>query len=242
MKNKLATTDQESPNIGAMLSKVLDSGVTSESADTLEKMLSLYERVQAKDAEKQFNTSFSALQNETPEIVASSIIPNRGKYERFEDVMHVLKPLLFKHGFTISFTQEADEKRIRVTCKLAHVGGHAQCNTFGVRLGGKADSEVQSDCKASTTAKRNALLQALNIVVRQDCMQDEDDPHNEPEAAGFITEKEADELRDWLEAVDGDREEFLKYAKADTFFTIQASMLPRLHESLRRKEAANKSK
>lgn len=230
---ELATIPTESANIGAMLSKVLDSGVTPASVETLEKMLSLYERVQTKDAEKQFNSSFNALQNELPEIVAQTVIPNRGKYQRFEDVMHVLKPLLFKYGFSVSFAQQADDKRISVTCKVSHIAGHSQSTAFAVRLGGKADSDVQADCKASTTAKRNALLQAFNIVIRQDFLQEEENPANE---GGYITAKQASDLADWVEATDSDVRKFLDFAGADAFETIHAGRLNSLHALLRAKE------
>lgn len=238
----LAVQEPEAPALGTIMSLIeRASKDPSVDIDKMERLMAMAERMQAGAAVQAFNAAFSKMQSEIPVIVAETVIPNRGKYARFENVMNQIQEHLTANGFSVSFEQSApDDKRIKVACHLRHIKGHSQQTSFTVRLGGKADSDTQSDCKASTTAKRNALLQALNIVVRQDCLQDEDDPHNEPEMAGFITEKEADELRDWLEAVDGDREEFLKYAKADTFFTIQASMLPRLHETLRRKEAANK--
>lgn len=245
MKNQLAKTDesqlalqpqQQQPSVAGMLQAVIDKGVTSENVTALEQLVGLYERLEAKNAEKAFNAAFVALQGEMPTIVAQSVIPNRGKYERFEDVMNVLKPLLIKNGFAVSFEQLADDKRIKVTCHLRHVGGHSQATSFAVRLGGKADSETQADCKASTTAKRNALLQALNIVIRQDCLQDEDDAHNEGSPSGAVTQEDADALRDWVEAVGGDRTAFLEHAGATTFEEIQSSRLEGLHALLRRKE------
>jgi hypothetical protein len=118
-------------------------------------------------------------------------------------------------------------------CRVRHDAGHSTETAFAVRLGGKADSDTQADCKASTTAKRNALLMAFNIVIRQDCLQDEDDPRNE---GTEITQEQADELRDWVDAVGRDRRKFLDFAKADSFEKIQTGQLAMLQAELKRAE------
>lgn len=229
---------EEAPDqLGAMLSIIeRASKDPSVDIDKMERLLAMGERMQEKGAIQTFNAAFAKMQGELPVIVAESVIPNRGKYARFENVMHQIQRQLTSNGFAVSFEQEADDKRIKVTCHLRHVGGHSQATSFAVRLGGKADSETQADCKASTTAKRNALLQALNIVIRQDCLQDEDDAHNEGGPSGCVTQEEADTLRDWVEAVGGDRTAFLEHAGAAAFEEIQASRLEGLRALLRRKE------
>lgn len=229
---QLAKVDQ-GPSIGLMLQAVIEKGVTAENAQALTTLCDLYERVEAKGAEKDFNAAFVALQGEMPVIVASSIIPNRGKYERFEDVMRVVGPLLQRNGFAVSFEQSADDKRITVKCHLRHISGHSATTPFSVRLGGRADSETQADCKASTTAKRNALLQALNIVIRQDFFQsDEADATMEGEC---ITKSQAADLRALCEEVNADKVKFLEFAAAATFEEIASSRLMDLTEMLNRK-------
>jgi hypothetical protein len=221
------------PTVADMLSAVIQGGVTNENIAALERMTDLYERMESKKAEQKFNAAFAALQSELPDIVASSIIPNRGKYERFEDIMYAVKPLLVKHGFAVSFEQLADDKRIRVTCHLRHADGHSTSTPFAVRLGGKADSDTQADCKASTTAKRNALTQALNIVVRQDAFDSEDDAKLE---GGFITLEQADELERRVALLNVDRVAFLKFAGAATFKEIPSSKYDLLDQQLAKKE------
>lgn len=232
MSTELSATQPE-PSVALMLKSALDQGITKDNADALGKMMQLYERMQDRDAERQFNAAFVKLQSELPVIVATSVIPNRGKYERFEDVMRQIQPALTANGFTVSFSQGFTENRVTETCKLKHAAGHSEENSFSVRLGGKADSETQADCKASTTAKRNALLNALNIVIRQDVLQDEDDARIE---GTFITQQEADSLRDWVEAVEADEAAFLEYAGAKKYEEIFSSRLETLHAMLRRKE------
>lgn len=221
------------PSVAEMLQAVIHGGITQDSVGALDKLCGLYERMEARNAEKSFAAAFVALQSEIPPITATSVIPNRGKYERFEDIMHVVGPLLNKHGFSVSFEQAADDKRIRVTCHLRHVAGHSVPTSFAVRLGGRADSDTQADCKASTTAKRNALTQALNIVIRQDCLADEDDARNE---GGYITDDQAFELERRVKETNSDVAKFLRLAGADSFAHIASSKYDVLDTMLKTKE------
>ncbi len=220
------------PSVEAMLRAVVDKGVTGENVAALEKLVGLYERLQDKDAERQFNSAFVALQNDLPQIVAQSIIPNRGKYEKFEDVMTVVAPLLRKHGFSVSFTNDSSDGRVIETCHVRHIGGHSQSNSFKVRVG-RADTETQADCKAATTAKRNALLNAFNIVVRQDCLNSEDDARIE---GGNITAKQAEELEHRVHMTNSNVADFLKYAGAKSFKEITTGAYDDCDQMLRRKE------
>jgi hypothetical protein len=231
------SVDRQQPSVADMLQTVIQTGITSENVGALEKMVDLYERMQERDAVKSFTRSFNALQSEMPTIVASSVIPNRGKYERFEDVMHVVGPLLHKNGFTVSFSMDVKEGRVIETCTLRHIDGHEQANSFAVRVGGKADSDTQADCKAATTAKRNALLNCLNIVIRQDCLQDEDDPRLEGDT---ITKEQAESLAHRLSMVNGDREKFLRLAGAPDFASIKSGKYNTLDDMLRKKEQGAK--
>ncbi len=191
----------------------------------------------AMDAERKFNSAFVALQSEMPTIVATSVIPNRGKYQRFEDIMEEIGPILTKHGFTVSFSQDTKENRILETCTLSHSAGHSRANTFAVRAGGKADSDTQADCKASTTAKRNALCNALNLVIRQDCLNAEDDARIE---GRFVSEKIADELERRVKETNSDVQSFLRFAGANKFGEIADSRYEELDKLLSKKEKAQR--
>jgi hypothetical protein len=220
-----------------MLDAILAGGVTADSVGVLERMTALYERVEARNAEKEFNAAFVAMQNEIPVIVATSIIPNRGKYERYEDVMRVVSPILARHGFSVSFAMGYADNRITQTCHLRHITGHSQSNTFAVRLGGKADSETQADCKAATTAKRNALLNALNIIIRQDIWQDEDG-RDATILGGVIDQEKIHYLREQVRETGSNEARFLELAGAKTYEEITASAYPMLVRSLSMKARA----
>lgn len=222
------------PTVADMLQAVIEKGVTQENVAAVGEIVKLYERMEDKKAEKAFATAFVALQAEMPTIVAKSVIPNRGRYEKFEDVMETIGPLLQKHGLSVSFSNDAKDNRITETCHLMHIEGHSRSNEFSVRVG-RADSETQADCKAATTAKRNALLNALNIVIRQDVLQDETDARNE---GGPISEDQAFELERRVKETNSDVAAFLRVAGAAHFAAISSAKYEMLDGMLTRKEKA----
>src|SRR5580693_891146 len=209
--------DRSELSVPALIRSVIDRGLTTEGVAAMEKLVDLYERMEQRNAEKEFNAAFVALQAELPVIVASTVIPNRGKYERFEDVMRVVGPLLAKHRFTVSFSMDFREGRILETCTLRHTSGHSQSNSFAVRTG-KADTETQADCKAATTAKRNALLNCLNIVIRQDVLQDEES--NAEMVGELISWEQAEYLRSEVKETGSDEAAFLRFAGAANYEEI----------------------
>lgn len=221
------------PTVGEMLHAVIERGVTGESVAAVKELVQLYREVQKDDAAKAFAQAFVDLQREMPVIVAHTVIPNRGKYERFEDLMNVIGPLLTKHGFVVTFSMDFKENRVLEICTLTHVGGHSRQNSFAVRAGGKADSETQADCKAATTAKRNALCNALNIVIRQDCLNEENDASILGEC---ISAAQSDELARRVAETNSDRAAFLRFAGAESFATIASGKYNVLDSSLRKKE------
>ena len=104
----------------------------------------------------------------------------------------------------------------------------------------RADSDTQADCKAATTAKRNALCNALNIVIRQDCLNEENDAGIEGDPNDFVTAAQADELERRAKETNSNIAAFLQFARAKSFETIQASKYAELDLMLSRKERAGR--
>lgn len=230
-----ATVPMDDPTqfVGSLMKSVLERGITQESVGAVRELVGLFEKMDAKRAEQKFNAAFVQLQAEMPAIVAETIIPNRGKYARFEDVWRQVSPFLTKNGFAVSFNQRQDGKLIYEVFTLMHSGGHSRSNEFAVRTGGKSDSETQADCKASTTAKRNAMLNGLNIVIRQDCFTAENDPSSEGEK---ITKEKAAEIRNRVANVRPRPDKFLQWAGAKTFEEIMSGRLPEIEAWLSKAE------
>jgi ERF superfamily len=226
------------PSVAMMLQKVIDKGITKDNVAALESLVGLYDRMQAKDAERKFNEAFAKLQSELSSVNATRQVPNkdgtpRYRFAPYEDIMAEAKPVLIANGFAVSFTSRFMEGgRMVSICTLRHVGGFSQSNEFAVRIGGgpPGATETQADGAAKTYAKRGALCDALNIVVEHD-----DDARMIGQAIGSAL---AGDLAARVEEVGADREAFLKFAGAKTFEEISDERWPVLDELLRRKETA----
>ena len=137
----------------------------------MERMFYLYERQQAREAEKAFNRDFIALQDELPEIDEGGKIVHNGKviskYARWdEDINPAIRPILARHNFTLSFEVETSD-RIKVVAHLIHADGHSRSSSFTSppdKSGAK--NEVQAMGSAVSYAKRYAAAPLLNLTMR----------------------------------------------------------------------------
>ena len=221
-----------------MLQSIVKGGITPENVAVFEKALDICERMEKRDSERRFNSAFVKLQSDIPTIIAKTPIKNRGKYEKFEDLMEVVGPILRAHGFSVSFSQpdQMPPGKMIEVCHLAHEGGHSRQHSCAIRTK-KADDETQSDAMAMTTAKRNALIQALNIVIRQDILNNEHDAGIEGDPTAKVTSEQAFELERRVKETNSNLPAFLKLAKASTFADIPAIQYDILDALLRTKEA-----
>jgi hypothetical protein len=223
------------PTVADMLAAVIEKGVTQENVAAVGEIVKLYERVQARDAEKEFARAFVSLQAGMPAVKAVRAVPNndgsvRYKFAPYEEIMEQVAPMLKLHGFTVTFSTDYVEGRIVKICTLQHVSGHSRSNQFAVRIGQgppKA-TETQADGAASTYAKRGALCDALNIVIDHD-----DDARAE---GGKVTADQAVELRLRVRQTNSNEPAFLKYAGAQNYEDIAATKYSILDGFLRGKE------
>ena len=232
------------PSVALMLQKVIDKGITAENVQALDSLVGLYDRMQSKQAEKEFSQAFSELQAELPDIAA--IKPVYAKdgtvkyhYAPYEEILDKVRPFLKKHGFSISFNTDTKDGRITSICTLRHISGHSQTNQFGVRIGSGPPhaTEPQADTSAKNMAKRGALSDALNIVVDHD-----DDARMIGKPIGNAL---ALDLYNRVKETKSDERAFLKFAGIDIgnrepdqsdYALITDERFDALDEILRRKE------
>lgn len=211
------------PSVGSMLQAVIKGGITDQNVSVLEKMVAMKERSEQRQAEREYAVAFHHLQSEMPAISASSVVPDKNGNQRYrfaayEDIMKAVRPLLIKHGFSITFDSEFKDARMIVTCRLMHVGGHSKDTTSMVRVGQGpyGASDTQADGAAQTYAKRYALCAALNIIIEHDT-DGATDVKNDGQP---ITYEQAETLREMVKEAKADEKRFLKYAGSDSFETI----------------------
>lgn len=215
--NVPATVTRQPITIADMFQAVMDKGVTPENVSVIKEMMLIQERMEARNAEKEFAAAFNYLQAEMQTVHATKIVPSndgspRYAFVKYEDLMKQVAPLLQKHGFTVTFsTEESDGKQIKI-CELQHSGGHKRKNSFSCRIGKgpPGSTETQADGAAATYAKRYALIDALNIV----CLGLDNDAKAEGSA---ITIKQAEELLHRVKMTNSVESAFLKFAGVKQF-------------------------
>ncbi len=141
-----------------------------------------------------------------------------------------VRPLLLRHGFTVTFSSAVVDGRIVQSCTLQHIGGHKRTNQSAARIGKgpPGSSDAQGDGAASTYAKRFALCDALNIIVDRDT--------DAKAEAGCISFDQAKYLEEMVRDTKSDKVKFLRYAGADDFEHITADRYDVLSRELHKKK------
>jgi len=119
---------------------------TSTDVDKMEKLLAMYERVRASQAEMSFNDSMRAVQEEIPRIHRDAVNPSTNShYARLESLLKIVVPIYTAHGFSLSFgTGECPlPGHYRITCIVSHKAGHSR--------------PYQCDIPADTTGMKGSL-------------------------------------------------------------------------------------
>ncbi len=227
----------QDPSVAMMLQKVIEGGITADNVSALESLVGLYDRMQTKNAEKDFAVAFNKLMAEMPPIQATKPVPNndgtvRYRFAPLEEIEAIVRPVALRNGFSYSFSEGPSEPgRITKVCTVQHSSGHKRVHTFTVRTSAPPKAnDSQADGSTHSYAKRGAFSDAFSIIVDHD-----DDARMVGKPIGRAL---AEELEARVKAVNADVDAFLKYAGATGFAEISDERWLVLDELLKRKEAA----
>src|SRR5690606_7370945 len=87
--------------------------------DKMERLMAMHERFQAQQAKQQYDEALAQMQEELPVIGERGGIKDKSgriqsTYALWEDINEVIKPVLARHGFAITFRTPRNEKGIEV--------------------------------------------------------------------------------------------------------------------------------
>ncbi len=227
------------PSVALMLQAVIDKGVTSDNVKSLEALVGLYERMQDRDAVKQFNEAFLELQKEIPKIQATVPVKNRDgtvrfKYAPLPDIEEQLRPIALARGFTWSYSEGAStDTQIEKVCTIYHTAGHSRRHPYRVtKSAPPGATATQGDGSTHSYAKRGCLCDAFSIITH-----DEEDAKN---VGASITESQAQDLETRAKLCGADIEALLKYAGAADFPSIPEDRYDEINRVLKKKAGATK--
>lgn len=205
-------------------------------------LVELKERIDAKQAEIEFNQDYAAASLEMPHILKNGVIDMGAKgkipFARYEDLDRAIRPIEAKYGFSRLFlTAPSERDGILMTVKLLHRSGHSQTSSrFMPPDPGPGRNNMQAIGSASSYAKRYLTLDVWNVVT-----DGQDDDANSTES---LTADQVMHVYDMLNALELNTagiKAFLKFAKSESVEQIQRhryeEIMVRLKEKLAEKKA-----
>ena len=214
------------------------------SVDQMSQMFDLYQRVKKSQAEESFNRDFVAFQMECPAAPKStntSYVTKDGRkveydYADLETLMATVRPYLFKHGFSMSFTTEASGSLLVRRCTVRHRDGHsvsadAPCPTTSSNPG---MSDQQKYTGAETTASRRALVAVLGLPLTDAEAEDKREVTK-------VSEEQAMTLMALMDETKVDRTKWLAHYGIAAVSDLPASLYTKAVQSLEARRKAVKS-
>lgn len=199
--------------------------------DKMERIFEMQVRVRADEARRAYDAAFALMQEELPEIDKRGkiIITDKNDREKviqstpyalWEDTNRLIKPILAKFGFGLSFRMTQTDARITTTAVLSHRDGHREETSFSAPIDSTGSkNNVQGWGSSFSYGKRYSGTAILNITTRG-----EDDDGKAAGASATISDEQGDELRKLMEDFESERMEgFCRHFKISNIDELPAA-------------------
>ena len=240
MTNEIATTEKPTSD-AAVLMQTISRAATDPNVDAekMERLWALYEKMDARRAERDFNDALMRAQQAIPAIFKNKKA-DKNTYADLEKVNEVIIPITTENGFAMSFGNEDSpmEKHYRVVCFLSHNGGHTRKYHADIPADHSGSKNVTQGFGSTISYGRRYLsLMMFNISTTN-----EDDDGRKSGGDGNITVEQRDALAKIIEDNGFPIANFLKWAGVETLADIPASSFQKAHNALQAKVAAKAAK
>lgn len=208
------------------------------SADELEKLLDLHERVSDRQARTNFANAMMAFQAECPPIHKgrTAKIATRGgsgysfSYAPLDAIVAVVRPLMHKHGLSFTWDTTADANHVEVRCTVSHVDGHSVTSASRMPTASSSGmNEQQKMESAATYGRRNSLSQVLGLITSDTQTPDEPDE--------LISTEQHNEIGELIKESGADTEKLLAWQGVKEIKDITVSNFDEVIEKLKAKLA-----
>lgn len=210
----------QAPDSASLMGAIIAAGSTpGVNVENIERMMAMYERLEAKKAEQAFNAAMTDAQTEMRPVAADANNPQtRSRYATYHALDKALWPIYTKHGFSPSYDTGDSPKpdHIRVLCYLSHRNGHTRTYKVDMPCDGKGakGADVMTKTHAAGAAlsygQRYLLKGMFNITIG-----DDDDGNGASDNGGQLTDEQLQTVFDLLERTKSDRVKFCRYMKID---------------------------
>jgi len=168
-QNKGGAIQSDSLNPSQLLEKAVQGNAN---VDVMERLLSLQERWEQKEAKKAYDRAMSDLRGDLPDIVKTKSVSHKGgsyQYEDLSDVTSELAPVMADHGLSFRWKTDIVDGEIVVKCIISHEDGHSEETQLKCRpdkTGSKND--IQAIGSAVTYLQRYTLKAAVGVAAGPD--------------------------------------------------------------------------
>ncbi len=219
----------------------------------LQGLLDLYERMQAKAAEREYNNAFARFKADCPPVkrltenaqftVTRDGVKKASMYADLETIAATIRKSLADNGLSYHWTDvELTDKTISLTCILSHVSGHSRSATATFPTESRAGASPQQKWASTITyCRRHSLIDVTGL---SSCDVDDDgagpgngdDPESKTLAPGQVAQ-----IHDLIETTGTDVGRFGGWIKktwgVDSIGALPSKAFPRVLEMLYKKQA-----
>lgn len=232
----------------ASLMEVISRAASDPAVDVtkLEKLMAMAERLEARNAERDFNIAMQAAQEEMGPVRTDANNPQtRSKYATYPALDRALRPIYTKHGFSISYNtgDGAPADYLRVLAYVSHRNGHTREYKIDMPADGKGakggDVMTKTHAVGSgfTYGQRYLLKGIFNIIV-----SDFDDDGNAAGSGDKITDEQAERILELLTKDKADVQKFCAYMKVGSIIELPAKEYTRAIEVINTRSQKAKAK
>lgn len=224
----------DAASLMAVISRAASDPATD--VDKLERLLGMYERITARQAEQAYHDAMSTAQAEMRPIAADANNPQtKSKYASFVALDRELRPIYTKHGFSLSYDTEdgAPADHVRVVCKVSHRAGHTERPRIDMPADGKGAkggdvmTKTHATGAAMTYGQRYLLKMIFNIAVG------DDDDGNSMAGSMRITADQREALSALADSVEADKRKFCDWLGVESFAEIPARDYRKAEQALK---------
>lgn len=138
--------------------------------DKMERLMVMHQNIQALQAKQHYDEALAAMQEELPVIGERGGIKDKygrvqSTYALWEDINEMIKPVLARHGFALSFRTPRNERGIEVEGVLSHRAGHRETTSLVLPADSSGSkNSVQAVASSVSYGKRYTAGALLNFT------------------------------------------------------------------------------
>lgn len=211
-------------NQPATMIELIQTAVTAGNIELAERMLAMQERVQARNAEAEFNIAMTECQSQMRRIAAdANNKQTNSKYATYGKLDAVLRPIYTAQGFSLSFSDADSPKaeHVRVVCIVRHRSGHKETHYKDMPADGKGakGGDVMTKTHAAGAAQSYGMRYLLKGIFNV-AIGEEDTDGNMP--GDMLTLDQITELTDLAKEKDVNQKRFYEYMQVTCLAEVRA--------------------